>query len=347
MGETWEEHVFPWLGVLSALLLAVALLFTLLTLVLRWRHHRADRVWRELEARWERQLLEVLAGAGDAAALLGRVRPGEALRFLAYLSRYARRVTGEETRILRALARPHLPRLEAVYRRGAAEERARAVQTLGLLGMPDYAPLLRRALDDPSPLVSIIAARALSGLHEPGDVSRVIERLHRYALWHPAFLAGLLTDAGKGGEAVLRDALADDGRPSGERAVVAQALRNLRDPRAADAAAAVLARAGDTDLTVACLRLLAEVGEGRHRPAVLPLLDDPRFQVRAAAVAALGVVGGERDVSDARAALDDPSSWVGLEAARALRALDGDTVLPEIAREPGRRGVLARQVLAE
>jgi HEAT repeat protein len=193
----------------------------------------------------------------------------------------------------------------------------------------------------------MIAAQSLSGPDHPEFLGLVLDRLHRYQDWHPAFLAGLLADAGPDAGPMLQTALGDETRAGWSRAVVAQALLGLRDLASADTAGEVLGRSDDPELLVACLKLLVEVGESRHRVALLPMLNSPHFPVRSYALKALGAVGTGEDLPEFVEALKDESPWVALEAARGLRALGGSEILEKLALSGGPRSPLALQVMSE
>ena len=343
----WDDGLFLVVVGSVAALLAVALGLMLLALFLRWRNERVARLWDALEARWEPLLLDVLVGERPGEDLQAAVQAGESLRFLDFLLRFVRRVAGTEVGLLRSLARPHLDRLARAWDEGSAERRARAVQTLGLLGMDGHEAVVVDALDDPSPLVSMVAARALATQGHPAHVAQVLERLVRYRDWHPAFLAGMLAEAGAGAAPLLRAALADRTADASSRAIVARALEQLRDPEAADVAAHVLLDTTDPDLAVACLQILAEVGGTRHRGVLLSLLDAPSFAVRSHSLKALRALGDPADQVAFQRALDDPSPWVALEGARGLRALGAGEVLEKLAVGVDDRAALARQVVAE
>jgi HEAT repeat protein len=229
---------------------------------------------------------------------------------------------------------------------GRTHERARAIRILGALGLPEYAGTIRSALEDPSPQVSLIAAQSLASPLYPEAIGPLLHRFDRFSDWHPTFLSGLL--AGPGGAACphLRFALRDRTRPDWARAIAAQALHNLRDLASADIAAAVLVEGGSPDLQVACLRLVAEFGETRHRHVLMPFLRSPEFSVRAHALKALQTAGDAADHRLFFDAMDDESPWVSLEGARGLRALGAWESLHLLARVGGHRSTLAREVLS-
>jgi HEAT repeat protein len=136
----------------------------------------------------------------------------------------------------------------------------------------------------------------------------------------------------------LRKALGSSDAPARTRGVAADALRLLRDPASADEAAAVLERGTDREVAAACLRLLEVLGTANHAPTVRRFVHDDDFVLRALAVTALGALGtGDDDARLLDEALDDPSPWVALHAARALHNADRLDILRRAAasRRPG------------
>jgi len=227
----------------------------------------------------------------------------------------------------------------------SAEVRARAVQTLSLLGADAHRAEVRRALDDPSPLVAMVAARALARGRDPDHAAAILLHLERFDEWSPRFLAAMLASMGPDAAAPLCDTLADPSRSASARAVAADALRALHDLPAADVAAAVLGTSTDREIVAACLRLLAALGRPAHLPRIRPLLTSPDAVVRAAAIRALAGVGSADEREWLRSALEDPSPWVALEAAEGLLESGGGDILHALAASDHPRAVLARQVL--
>jgi HEAT repeat protein len=342
-----DDRIFALLALTILGLFLTAILFSLLTVLLRANNTRKNRLRAGQEAKWDPVILEVLAGAQEPQSLTRFVNPGEELPFLDYLLHYFRRIRGEETTILKDLATPFLPLLAETMSQRGVERRARSVQTLGVLGMPEYVLVVRDTLDDPSPLVSIIAAQSLSEHGRLEFFPSILQQLHRYSDWHPAFLAGLLSDAGADAAPLLRTALGEGSRPGWERGIIAQALRNIRDLDSADVAAKVLDETDDPDLLVPCLRLVAELGEGRHRDALIPHLESLHFPVRSYALRALRTLRVSEDLPLFLRALEDESPWVAMEAARGMRDLGATAHLQALALSDEPRSALALQVMAE
>lgn len=101
------------------------------------------------------------------------------------------------------------------------EVRARAIETRATLGLPEQSARVMAALDDPSPLLRMIAARAIARAGTLRHRATVVERLTRFDEWNPRFLASLLAGMGSETSGSLRERLADDGMEPWARAVTA------------------------------------------------------------------------------------------------------------------------------
>lgn len=345
--DALSEAVLIVLVATTLALFVVSLAFSGYAIVLRVGHGARARRWARLTERWQEPLLEALVDPSAEAAVHALVEPGQRLHFVQFVLEYSRRVRGEERAVLRRLALPYLDEIAARTDHRRAEVRTRAVQTLGTLGLPAYAPRVLEALDDPSPLVSMVAARYLARREFPQFAGSVIDHLHRFEGWHRQFLGSMLAAMGPEVSARLRERLADFEAPRWLRAVMADALRQQLDPLAADSAAQALAETEDRELAVALLKLLAGVGRPEHASVVRRMVAATDFVVRAQALHALGVLGTEEDLPRLLEAVDDPSPWVALHAARGLRAAGARQALVQIAESGGEAAEVAGQVLYE
>lgn len=331
-------------GILALALLAVT--FGGFTLVARFRHLRRDALREALKERWTPVLGQYLTGDASRESVLEEVEAGRELVFVSFLLEYVRRLRGEEEGRIRELAGPFLPRVAAQVAADRAELRARAVQTLGDLGLPGYAPVLLDALDDPSALVSMVAARGLCQGGRVDHLLPVLDRIQRFQRWSRRMVASMLAGFGPESAPILRRVLVEESRPKPVRAVAAWALADLNDAEAADLAADLLAREEDQDLKVSCLRVLETVGRPEHAPAVAGRLSDPSQAVRAAAARALGALGS---VEDCAVLLElvagDPSPWVAIGAGRSIRSLGGQETLRKLIAENEPRSELALELL--
>jgi HEAT repeat protein len=328
-------------------LLVVTLAFSAYTVVLRLRHEARRRLRARLAGAWEGPVLRALADPDLAPQVHGAVEARYRLHFVQFALEYSRRVRGEERRTLRALARPYLAPLAGRASSRRAEVRVRAVQTLGALGLPGYEREVLAGLDDPSPVVAMVAARSLARAEFPEHAAPVLARLHRFDGWSPRFLAAMLAAMGPQIAGELRRGLADEGRPAWVRAVEAEALRIQKDLGAADVAARLLGQPQDPDLLIAALRLLEVVGRPEHAAAVRALCGSAHVMVRAYALHSLGTLGDEGDVPRLIEAMEDPSPWVAIHAARGVRQAGAEQLLAHLAASDHPSALLAAQVMEE
>lgn len=341
------DRGFAVLTVAVAVLSLLSFGFALVALVLRFHNDVSARKTAELTAVWEPTMLEVLAGSTPPQALADLVDERDTPEFLGFLLGYAKRLRGEEREKVRALAAPYLPELDRRVRRRSAEDRGLAVQALAEMGMPAYAGTVAKALDDASPVVAMIAAR---GLFRPGQeryFSNVLRRLQRFTLWSRSYLASLLAGGGPATAPLLRGMLADPGQPALVRAVATDALASLNDLGSVEVALDLLDPDADRELLAGCLRLVRELGHRGHVDHVMRFVTASDPVIRAAAVAAVGSLGGKADVPILQSLLDDDSYWVSLQAARGLMALGEIDLLRRLAAGDGPWALLAQQVLTE
>jgi hypothetical protein len=233
----WSDVILGFL-IAGTIVLCILLtvVFSAIAVVVRGRNKLRARRWSVLEDRWEPAVLEALDGARTAESVRSLVRERDALLFVDYVSRFARRVGGKERDLLAELAAPWLPRLAQRLTHRDEATRARAVQTISLLGLSGYAGRLVRALDDRSPLVAMAAARALASRERTEFAPQVLRRLPRFARWRPSFVSAMLTEMGPDAVPDLLAAFADPGQPAEARAIVADALNALHVLEAADIA---------------------------------------------------------------------------------------------------------------
>jgi HEAT repeat protein len=319
----------------------------LCTLLLRIETAQVAERRARIEAQWAPLILDVLNGEIPPTAVTPWVQPRDLPYFIEFLGRFVRRLTGPEQGRLIYLAEPLLPYLRRSLASRSPERRAHAVDTLGLLCPSTGSPELRAALDDPSPFVAMVAARALTRAGQAEHVDALIARLHRFQEWRPSYLAAMLTALGPAAVPALLASFADGTTPARVRIVAADALGRLNAAVAADTAARVAAEPGEPELGAAALRLLGRVGHAPHLPVVRASLTAPAEGIRLAAARALALLGGPGDLPLLLRALDDPSRWVAEQAARGLLALEGRGQLTAIAAGTAPVALIAREVLAD
>lgn len=342
LGDRGFAVLLAFIGIVS--LCAAA--FVVASLLLRGRNNAIARSWAAFEARCDPVMLDVLAGVAPLDAVRAVLTPRDDRQFVEYLLRYGRRIRGRERVLLRDLAAPYLYAVSGDLRSRSVERRARAAQAIGDLGPATYRAELLEALDDRAPLVSMVAAVALSREYRPEDVLRVIRSTSRLMLLTTRLLVSMLQRLGPEAAWAFREVLADVTQPPKLRAVAAKVLAGFNDQAAGDIAAREVQATTDTDLRVALLQILERVGSSEHLGVARRLATDPDAAVRGAAVRMLGSVGGEADLPVLQAALEDPVAWVAIHAAEGLRRSGRSDLLEAMVQARGRRSsIVVSEVL--
>ncbi len=299
--------------------------------------------WQDLEALWQ-PVLDRYLQHPDAAKVWQAVTSRETLYFIDYLMRYALK-NQLPAGALAELAAPYLPRLSSRIHDLSldAEQRARAVQTVSLLGQPKDIQDLSRCLEDPSPIVVFLAARALSESPDASSAKLILANLPRLLEWHLGFVVKLLVGMGPEIAVDLRVYLERNQRPETQR-VCLQVLAQLEDQKALPLAVGLLSSSEDINVLVAALNLLGKLGQTEHLPLIRSCYDSPYFAVRLAVIRALHELRAA-DEQIFQQAFDDQSHWVALQAARALKATGSEHILHELSYVQHPRAALASQVL--
>jgi HEAT repeat protein len=340
----------PTLLALIAVVLALSLVtiaFSMYAVLLRFQNERRDARRAALAERWQSALLDAIADPAKIPDLHRLVDDNRRLHFVGFVLQFARRMRGGESEALRSVVRPYMGLIAERCDSDRVEVRARAVQSLGMLGLPEHEDLVMAAVDDPSLLVAMVAARALAKAGEPRYASALLAKVHRFKEWDRLYLASMLAAMGPEISAELRSGLANEAAEPWTRSVMAEALRLRTDFESGDVAAQVVATTDDRDLTVDALRLLAEVGRPAHTAVVRSKARSHDPAVRAQALRVLGRLGGPEDLPILVEALDDDFTWAALYAARGVRENGGRGLLLRAAESDDRRGRLAAQALAE
>lgn len=336
---------FTWIILITGFMLGMSLAFFSLVLFLHARNDAREERWRDLEARWENTLLDILAGeAGDSVKRI-QVEEKHILYFLHYLLRFHKTLSGDERVIIRNLAAPFLHRVAPKLKSRHAEIRARAVITLGALGMTRHETEILDALDDASDLVAMQAAVALAGTGNPGYLPRILSRFGRYRDWSSGSLVAMLASSGPASIPILRRVFEDPARPSPERAIAALTLMELDDYTAEEAAIRICASEKDPALLAATLSLIGKIGGAQAIQWIRPhrLSKDPG--VRLQALRAMGKLGDKGVWDELLASMTDECPQVRIEAGVGMRNAGAKALLAEIAKSGDSRSSMARHVL--
>ncbi len=328
-------------------LFVATLIFSAYAIVLRARNDARERRRAVLTERWREAVLGAVADPDEIPRVHARVSERLELSFVGFVLGYARRVRGTERETLRLLVAPYLDKIAARVGSDSIEVRARAIQTLGTLGLPAHAATVVAGLDDESPLVAMVAARALAYDGSPEYAEEVLARLSRFSAWRRRFLASMLASMGPNVLAALRSALENPRMEPWVRAALADALLQQGDFAAGDVAARILETSEDRELVVAALRLIGEVGRPEHLDRVRPFCTSADDVIRAQALRALGSLGGRQEIPELLKAMSDPYPWAALYAARGVRLAGGQKELAALASSHRPEAGLAHQALLE
>lgn len=329
----------------------VILVFTIMlaitVLILRAKNTFKAYRYRKMEAIWEKGLIHTIMVDEDEAGPEIVVKRRNKLLFVQYLFQFAQRLQGRELERIKALADPHLDVIVKGLKGTYPELRARNLNILGTFGFPKYINVIKKALKDGSPLVTMTAARALSRPEYPEHCKVILPVISMFDQWSMSFLSSMLAEMGSQAGPDLRQAMANPENSIRARIACSEALRSLDDIGSADTAAELLAVNDNAEFQAALLRLLMDVGVPRHRAVVINLLNSAHFIVRANALSVLGQIGTQEDGELIQRGIDDESPWVVLHSARALRKLKRSDLLESAARSEHPRAAILRQVLSE
>jgi HEAT repeat protein len=342
-----STQVFLALTLTVLTLLGMATFFAVVTFVLRLKNEKEDRRWADLLRSWEPLLLEALYEPEKLQGLWDSVDEKYHLDFLEFNLQYSQRLGGPEKQTLKLAAAPYLEAVRPLLNHRRVGVRARAVQTLGTLGMPEFMEEVKAAVDDPAPFVAALAARLVARQAGPEEAQDFCRRLSRFKTFRNWYLVDMVVDLGPQAIPAIREALADPDRPAQIRAVAAHSLSVLGDLAAAELAGELATTEEDPGLLASLMRLLARVGTGELSSAARAHLDADEFFVRAAATRALSELGGAEDLPYLVEKLNDPSAWVRLAAARGVYHIGSKRAFRALSRGDDPAAPLFRQVLAE
>jgi HEAT repeat protein len=195
------------------------------------------------------------------------------------------------------------------------DDRAAAVQAIGLWGNPAAVAVLFNQLADPDQKVGLYAAQALAELASPENLPALragMRHPNPDVRWRVALVLGGLGDARA--IPVLAGALQDPDVMVHRTA--AEGLVQIGGP----AAASALARALDSpqpSIVQAAMNGLLAMGESAVRPLIIALYSDST-QSRLNAATILGYIGGPEAIPALQEATSDPEPAVRVEANWAL-----------------------------
>lgn len=342
-----DEQAFAIISGTIFLFTVVSILMGLRAVLIHLGRQRLDRRKSRLEATWTETLMDVLTGEREVSVLWRLVKSQDRLYFIDFLSAYARRVTGKELEIIEDAARPWLRAIRRRIKSRDPARRARALRTMADLTPQRSSKLLVDALDDPSDLVSMVAARTLIRFGESSHLPLILNRLNRYSIWSEQYTASMLASAGSSATFFLRVHMNQPRTSEQDRAIILRALAMIGDSLSIPLAEKELRTSKNLSTQIVALDMIGELGTSDQAPLVrqkVPLADE---NVLAHALLTLGQIGDDSDIPLVAEYLDHPSPWVALRAAIGLVNLGAEERLEAFIAAASPNAVFAQQALAE
>lgn len=344
------SHIFanPMVLLLSlymVVLICIAIALVLMTLRLHRKNQQTAKKWTEMEQRWQPLLMRAIGGEAWPEEVQKNIYPGEGFYFIDYLMRHAEKLSGESRKQATRLAAPYLPQLIKRIKKGDAEQRARAILTLSILAPEDHQSRMVEALEDPSPLVATMAARALAENGAIEYLKPILEKMPRFRSWSQNYLVSMLVSLGKAQPEQLREALVLSHQPNWVKTVIIKALTEINDWNTLPLAVQFLQEDAHREVQAASLQFLARIGHNGLLDLIRKKCHHEDFVIRLNAVKALANLGSEKDRELMLQLLHDPSQWIAYQAALALKSTHNLDDLLQIALSTHPRSELAKEVL--
>lgn len=310
--------------VLAVLVLALGVIVAAVCLSLMIHHLVSSHRRLRHAARMRRAatlLAPYLVGGNDLPQAVGEARKRLGDRAVADVLRRARtEIKGPRAAaISEALAEMgEVDRLKGIAASRRAWKRMAAIRGLGECGGDEAQQLLLSAVRDPDPVVRRAARDGLLADGRPDSIQAAIgsflEDVPKRSGWRREFYARMATMASP---ALLEETVA--GRfPPAEEKLAMEALGDVREMRVMSHARARLS-ASDPEIRATAARVLGKLGDTGSVPALINLLDDSEWYVRASAARALEFIPVDEPALDALGKrLSDSVWWVRADAALSL-----------------------------
>lgn len=316
-----EIVFFVGVGIIACSMLMLVLIFVLRVRLLV-RQRREERYRRQ----WQPLLAECVFGVPQT---LPQVPGNLQYHFLRVWNFHHESLVGSARAHLETLAaNMHLEEIARhLMHSKNLRERLIAVMTLGHLGDRTQWHELRALVADPSPMLSLQAARALLDIDASATLAWLVTVMAARDDWPLSRVVSMLKEAGPDLVTLpLMSAAESAMRAEGGERQVARLLRMMdvaHTERVAPVAGKIAREANSPELIAAALRL---VQDPRDLEIVRKHCAHESWFVRASATRVLGRIGDATDRPLLMSRLGDSHWWVRYRAARALLALPGTRI---------------------
>jgi hypothetical protein len=332
----------------SILLLLIFVLFLAgSTFYLRTKNARKSKKYFHLERIWNPVLLDIISEDRDPSAIRFYVKNKDIWQFLTTLSRYISRVDGEAKQRLIEAGKPYIKVVIRKLDSWKVEKRAEVISLMQRLDPERYDPAFRKALNDRSFLVNMVAARALARKDHQENGEAILRHLDRFKIWSVNLLSALIAQVGTVLSPSLRELMINKEKPAWQRVVAVETLHKLYDFKAGDYIAEICTPDEDREVVAAYLRLLRVIGDEKHIPCIRDMCKRNDPVIVANSIRVLTQLEHGKEFECLKKAMDHPSIWVVINATWGLKESGKLDVLRQYAYSDHPRSELARQVLTE
>jgi hypothetical protein len=328
------------LVVLKWVLVAMAAQFVVLILVsacIQSSRNRWNRFRIACLKKWERDMVTFLFEARQLEPFqdLGRA---ERRFFIPFLLRVLEVLSGKDGVAVRRLYHQlKLSRgLNRRLRARKSRERALAAQEVSAFEVDVYYPRLMEMLRDPMPFVAHVAARGLAGTRRLDYAGPVLDWILTQDSFQQERQIWILEGFGPPLLPWLEQRMESRAVPDPrEWNLFAKLVASYRSVPHASKLVEML-QFSDPELRVLAVKAITAVAYPEALPAILPLVDDPNWVIRAQAALALGILAGAGAIPKLLGLMSDQVYDVRRLAALALSRLGatGTLALLELADDP-------------
>jgi len=283
------------------------------------------RLWRIARDRRKRQFIDLWSpiffeSMAEIPKTLPGILPSDWISFMQLYNSIQESIVGEAKEKVNVLARRvGFDRVALrLMRQGRLSHRLTTIIALGNLCEHSAKNDLQELLLDKSPNVSLLAARALLRIDSRLAMDRIAALCGSREDWSPVGVIEMLNETGSD---TVTDPLSKVAAhaPPDDAARVLGFLEATKCTTAVPLARDILGREGlDDRLTIACVRLLAELAGPEDLPIVRGYLQHHNWCVRLHAVKAVGRLGSVDDEENLISLLNDENWWVRFRSAEAL-----------------------------